>query len=132
MTERKSVLLRLDAAVHDALAKWASDALRSTNAQIELLLRRARRRRAAAAPGQCGPAAAHPPPAAPEPARRPAMTSPGEVMTWMRAGESALQRQHDHVVAVIDLEPGRSLRCVCSTWPSLPMRLPPLTCYLSK
>jgi hypothetical protein len=41
MPERKSVLLRLDPAVHDALAKWASDDLRSTNAQIEFLLRRA-------------------------------------------------------------------------------------------
>ena len=41
MTERKSVLLRLDPAVHDALARWASDELRSTNAQIEFLLRRA-------------------------------------------------------------------------------------------
>ena len=41
MTERKSVLLRLDPAVHDALARWASDELRSANAQIEFLLRRA-------------------------------------------------------------------------------------------
>jgi hypothetical protein len=41
MTERKGVLLRLDPAVHDALARWASDELRSTNAQIEFLLRRA-------------------------------------------------------------------------------------------
>ena len=41
MTERKSVLLRLDPAVHDALARWASVELRSTNAQIEFLLRRA-------------------------------------------------------------------------------------------
>jgi hypothetical protein len=39
--ERKSLLLRLDPAVHDALAKWASDELRSTNAQIEYLLRHA-------------------------------------------------------------------------------------------
>jgi hypothetical protein len=39
--ERKSVLLRLDPAVHDALARWAGDELRSTNAQIEFLLRRA-------------------------------------------------------------------------------------------
>jgi hypothetical protein len=39
--ERKKVLLRLDPAVHDALARWASDELRSTNAQIEFLLRRA-------------------------------------------------------------------------------------------
>jgi hypothetical protein len=40
-TERKPILLRLDPAVHDALARWAADELRSTNAQIELLLRRA-------------------------------------------------------------------------------------------
>jgi len=39
--ERKSVLLRLDPAVHDALARWAADELRSTNAQIDFLLRRA-------------------------------------------------------------------------------------------
>ncbi len=41
MSERKSILLRLDPAVHDALARWAADDLRSTNAQIEYLLRRA-------------------------------------------------------------------------------------------
>lgn len=41
MTERKQVLLRLDPAVYDALARWASDELRSANAQIEFLLRRA-------------------------------------------------------------------------------------------
>jgi hypothetical protein len=38
---RKQVLLRLDPAVHDALAGWAAAELRSTNAQIEFLLRRA-------------------------------------------------------------------------------------------
>ncbi|MEU9762764.1 hypothetical protein [Streptomyces sp. NPDC047985] len=38
---RKQVVLRLDPAVHDALARWASDELRSANAQIEFLLRRA-------------------------------------------------------------------------------------------
>jgi hypothetical protein len=37
--ERKNLLLRLDPAVHDALARWAGDELRSTTAQIELLLR---------------------------------------------------------------------------------------------
>ena len=37
--DRKGVLLRLDPAVHDALARWAADELRSTNAQIEFLLR---------------------------------------------------------------------------------------------
>jgi hypothetical protein len=39
--ERKKVLLRLDPAIHDAVARWAGDELRSTNAQIEFLLRRA-------------------------------------------------------------------------------------------
>jgi hypothetical protein len=39
MRERKSVLLRLDPGVHEALARWASDEKRSTNAEIEFLLR---------------------------------------------------------------------------------------------
>ncbi|MFE1955849.1 MULTISPECIES: hypothetical protein [Streptomyces] len=38
---RKQVLLRLDPAVYEALARWAGDELRSANAQIEFLLRRA-------------------------------------------------------------------------------------------
>ena len=38
---RKQVLLRLDPAVHDAMAKWAADDLRSVNAQIEMTLRAA-------------------------------------------------------------------------------------------
>jgi hypothetical protein len=41
VSERKSILLRLDPAAHDALVRWAADELRSTNAQIEFLLRRA-------------------------------------------------------------------------------------------
>ena len=41
MAERKKVLLRLDPAVYDAVAKWAADDLRSVNAQIEFALRRA-------------------------------------------------------------------------------------------
>ncbi len=41
MSERKGVLLWLDPAVHDAVARWAADELRSTNAQIEFVLRRA-------------------------------------------------------------------------------------------
>ena len=41
MPERKKVLLRLDPVIHDAVARWAGDELRSTNAQIEFLLRRA-------------------------------------------------------------------------------------------
>ena len=39
--ERKQALIRLDPAVHSAIAKWAADDLRSVNAQIEVLLRRA-------------------------------------------------------------------------------------------
>jgi hypothetical protein len=38
---RKSLLLRMDPAIHDALARWAGDELRSNNAQIEFILRRA-------------------------------------------------------------------------------------------
>ena len=38
---RKQIALRLDPAVHDAVAKWAADELRSVNAQIEILIRRA-------------------------------------------------------------------------------------------
>ena len=36
---RKQVPLRLDPAVYDAIAKWAADEARSTNAQIEMMLR---------------------------------------------------------------------------------------------
>jgi len=39
--ERKSVPLRIDPDVYDALARWAADDLRSVNAQIEMLLRQA-------------------------------------------------------------------------------------------
>ncbi|WP_205705974.1 hypothetical protein, partial [Kineococcus indalonis] len=41
---RKQVLLRLDPAVHEALARWAGDDLRSVNAQAEFVLREALRR----------------------------------------------------------------------------------------
>ena len=40
MPERKQLLLRMDPAVHDALARWAADEFRSLNAHIEMLLRR--------------------------------------------------------------------------------------------
>jgi hypothetical protein len=43
MPEKKKLLLRLDPAVHDALAKWAADDLRSVNGQIEYALRMALR-----------------------------------------------------------------------------------------
>jgi hypothetical protein len=39
VAERKNVLIRLDPKVYDALARWARDEVRSTTAQIELLLR---------------------------------------------------------------------------------------------
>ena len=39
MAERKKLLLRLDPAVYEAVARWASDDLRSVNAQIEYALR---------------------------------------------------------------------------------------------
>jgi len=39
--DRKQLLLRMDPSVHDALSRWAADELRSVNAQIEVLLRRA-------------------------------------------------------------------------------------------
>ena len=59
MPERKKLLLRLDPQVYDAVARWASDDLRSVNAQIEFALRLALR--------QAGrnPRSAPDPPAAP-------------------------------------------------------------------
>ena len=41
MAERKAFLLRLDPVTHEALQRWADADLRSLNAQIEFLLRRA-------------------------------------------------------------------------------------------
>ncbi len=41
MAERKSFLLRIDAALYDDLKRWAGAELRSANGQIEFLLRRA-------------------------------------------------------------------------------------------
>jgi hypothetical protein len=38
-SDRKQLLLRLDPAVHDAIARWAAGELRSVNSQIEILLR---------------------------------------------------------------------------------------------
>ncbi|MFI6082732.1 hypothetical protein ACIBBB_17450 [Streptomyces sp. NPDC051217] len=79
MTERKQVLLRLDPAVYDALARWASDELRSANAQIEFLLRRA------LAEGGRLPGNAKPiprrgrPPKVPEPPGTPAEAGPDDV-----------------------------------------------------
>ncbi|MFE6284774.1 hypothetical protein [Streptomyces sp. NPDC057877] len=52
--QRKQVLLRLDPLVYEALARWASDELRSANAQIEFLLRRALAE-TGRLPGEAGP-----------------------------------------------------------------------------
>ena len=41
MAQRKAFLLRIDPDVLDAVQRWANDDLRSLNAQIEFLLRRA-------------------------------------------------------------------------------------------
>jgi hypothetical protein len=41
VSDRKQILLRIDPAVHDALARWAADELRSVNAQVEMVLRNA-------------------------------------------------------------------------------------------
>ena len=41
MAERKPFLLRIDPSVLEAVQRWANDDLRSLNAQIEFLLRRA-------------------------------------------------------------------------------------------
>jgi hypothetical protein len=41
MAERKSFLLRIDAAIFDEIRRWAAGELRSVNGQIEFILRRA-------------------------------------------------------------------------------------------
>ncbi len=79
MSERKQLLLRLDPAVHDALARWAGDELRSTTAQIEYLLRQALAR-AGRLPDSVGPLPrrGRPPgdPSRPRPAPPPDVDSP--------------------------------------------------------
>ncbi|MBE2279429.1 MAG: hypothetical protein IAE91_03480 [Ignavibacteriaceae bacterium] len=39
MAEKKSLILRIDPKLFDALNEWAKDELRSVNAQIEYILR---------------------------------------------------------------------------------------------
>ncbi len=41
MAKRKQYPLRVDTAIWDAIEKWASDDLRSVNAQVEYILRNA-------------------------------------------------------------------------------------------
>jgi hypothetical protein len=66
MAQRKAFLLRLDPETHQALQRWADADLRSLNAQIEYLLRRALRE-AARLPAGSG-----------EPGRGPAGTGGGQ------------------------------------------------------
>ena len=44
MAEKKKFLLRIDPDLYNALERWASDELRSANAQIEFLLKEALKR----------------------------------------------------------------------------------------
>ena len=44
MSERKAFLLRVDPALLESMQRWANDDLRSLNAQIEFVLRRALQR----------------------------------------------------------------------------------------
>jgi hypothetical protein len=44
LSEKKKFLLRLDAALYDALEKWAADEMRSINAQMEYVLKEAVRK----------------------------------------------------------------------------------------
>jgi hypothetical protein len=41
VAEKKAFLLRIDPELHEALQRWAADELRSVNAQVEFVLRRA-------------------------------------------------------------------------------------------
>ena len=62
MAERKSFLLRVDRELLDAVQRWANDDLRSLNAQVEFLLRRALQHA-----GRAPRAAADATPSSPEP-----------------------------------------------------------------
>jgi hypothetical protein len=52
MAERKSFLLRVDAALWADIERWAAEELRSTNGQVEFILREAMRRRRGTPAGQ--------------------------------------------------------------------------------
>ena len=99
MSERKSVLLRLDPAVHDALARWAGDELRSTNAQIEFLLRRALAD-AGRLPGKAAP-------------MRPRGRPRSELAA---AGEPRPAPPERHIYKTVP-GAGRKLRAVFTAWP---------------
>ena len=54
MAERKSFPLRIDPELFAALSRWAADDLRSVNAQIEFVLRRALEQEGRLKPGRGG------------------------------------------------------------------------------
>ncbi|MER5597654.1 hypothetical protein [Streptomyces sp. NPDC002265] len=86
--QRSQGLLRLDPSVYEALARWAGDELRSANAQIEFLLRRALAE-AGRLPGEAGPIARRgrpPRDAAPGPRPEPGGTGPDAPGTRPPAG----------------------------------------------
>ena len=56
MAERKAFLLRLDPAVYEAMQRWAADDLRSLNAQIEFVIRRALQQQGRLRPTPAAPA----------------------------------------------------------------------------
>ena len=56
MAERKSFLIRADAAVLEAMQRWANDDLRSLNAQVAFVLREALRKAGRFAPPAAPPA----------------------------------------------------------------------------
>jgi len=61
VAERKPFLLRIDRAVLDGLQRWAADDLRSLNAQIEFVLRRALEQEGRLRPGRGGESDPSPP-----------------------------------------------------------------------
>lgn len=50
MAERKAFALRIDPALWAEIERWAADELRSTNGQVEFILREAVRRRTGQSP----------------------------------------------------------------------------------
>jgi len=73
VAERKSFLLRIDAAVLQAVQRWANDDLRSLNAQVEFVLRDALRR-----VGRLPAPSTDGPPETPDTAAEPAAGGDGE------------------------------------------------------
>jgi hypothetical protein len=69
VAERKAFLLRLDPAVYDAMQRWAADDLRSLNAQIDFVVRRALQQQGRLKGAQVTPA---------EPPESPGSETPGE------------------------------------------------------